>query len=179
MRRLNPWELKMMTFRILHCPGTGCPPFHQPLNMALIPQDHINVAILEQEASISDFPLSLQHIHTFHITNTTLASPKRLSPCSGRWHREGPGTPMTQPAISPEAQSPFAMDPEKYSASKPGVSLRSFFLVFGILKRPFYLTGEPVGGLCKGEIPCPFLADQGTCIVIASLKWYILGMKDL
>ncbi|CRL30166.1 unnamed protein product [Penicillium camemberti] len=28
---------------------------------------------------------------------------------------------MTQPAISPEAQSPFAMDPEKYSASKPGL----------------------------------------------------------
>lgn len=75
MRKLNPWELKMMAFRILHCPGTGRSPFHQLPNMSLIPQDHINVAMSEQEASISDFPLSLQHIYTFHITNTTLVSP--------------------------------------------------------------------------------------------------------
>lgn len=103
-----------MTFRILHCPGTGCSPFHQPLNISLIPQDQIKAAMSEQEASISGFPLSLQHIHTSHITNITLAS------SNGQvllWQvtSGGTGNPMTQPAISPETQSPFVMDPEKYS----------------------------------------------------------------
>jgi hypothetical protein len=68
--------LEVMTSHILHHPGTWMfqdSPFHRPLMISLIPQDHISIATLEQEANISAFPLSLQDIHTFHIINTILS----------------------------------------------------------------------------------------------------------
>lgn len=153
MCRLNRWELKIMTFRILHCPGTGCSPFHQPLNISLIPQDQIKVAMSEQEASISGFPLSLQHIHTSHITNTTLASLKRSSPYSGRWLREGPGTRWLSPQSALKRSRRLRWIPRNIREIFD-VKARSWFEVifsgFGILKIFFYLTGEPVGSLWKG-----------------------------
>ena len=68
-----------MTSRILHRPGTWMFqgfPFHRPLIASLSPQNHIAIAMLEQEANIPAFPLSIQDIHIFHIT-ITISLPSR------------------------------------------------------------------------------------------------------